>query len=150
MINWEIVERRYHGGRDARADMADLVEKGLEACWLSRGSALYLEMWPDSGRWVCYPADPPEEGQLAEQRGEFLAQVVFRFWRPAWLGIPFEAEDSEAKYRELREEALRALVEVFQESASRRVEWGGVTLYAFEFEGTEGVAVVTKDEVGRL
>lgn len=156
MNHWEIENRASYGcssaakWEGATADVAEMLEKALDECIAVHGSTLYLEMWPSSGRFICYPANPPKEGKLAERASEFLVQLEFPFWETAWLGISLNATNSELRYEQLKREALDALVEAFKECGSRRSDAGRLALYAFEFEGSEGVTVITKDDVYEL
>ena len=103
-------------------------------------TALYVEMWPDSGRFICYPAAHPVDGELAERDTDFSVQLAAAFWTAAWNCISSEAKNSSALYEQLTLRALTTLA-----SAYDGCQPSVVTLYAFEYEGTEGVTVITND-----
>lgn len=153
MIDWKITNRELSGDstaadwRKAIPNVSEMLEKALDECVSLHGSALYVEMWPDTGRFICYPANPPQGGKLSERTTEFVVQVSFPFWQDAWLSISLDATDAELRYLELKAGAVDALVKAFKKCESGRPELRQVVLFAFEFEGSEGVTVITNDEI---
>ena len=103
--------------------------------------AVYVEMWPDTGRFICYPAASPAGKELAERDTEFLVQLSVPFWADAWLGISADSANANDEYEQLKQQALKVLT-VAYDICDRRTAARNIVLYAFEFEGSEGVWVI--------
>jgi hypothetical protein len=145
-MNWEIIKRQSWGSSSATdwedliPDLSATLQAVLDECVASGRTVLYVEMWPDTGRFICYPAAHPVEGALAERETEFFVQLSAPFWVIAWDRISSGSGDTNSAYEQLNQKALAAIT-----SAYDACQTHDITLYAFEYEGTEGIAVITKE-----
>lgn len=144
-MNWEVSQKANYGHSSATdwsgliPDLAAALQATLDECVVSGRTALYVEMWSDTGRFICYPAVPPVAGELADRDTEFLVQLAVPFWAEAWSRVSFNSADSALAYEELEGHALTALTAAFEVCQD-----SGIVLYAFEYEGSERIAVITK------
>ena len=149
MISWSNTGQEHWGNSNvtdwngAILDLQEMLDKLFTECITSKANSAYIEMWPDSGRFICYPADSPSDGVLAERETKFLVQLRFAFWRERWEVIASDESTSDDDYQHLRTRAIAALREalVLSVGASKlKVNSPGFFIYVFEYEGTEGVA----------
>jgi hypothetical protein len=149
MINWEENNQELYGTSSAQdweetiEDVAEMLTKAIDGCITDRFTILYVEMWPSSGRFICYPATHPTAGALAERTSEHLIQLELSFWEDAWHDVPLNANDAIDRYENLKHCALGVLSEGYSLYYASHPQKPRVTIYTFEFEGTEGVTVIS-------
>jgi hypothetical protein len=122
-------------------DLALALQTAFNECVALDRAAVYVEMWPDTGRFICYPAAAPAGDKLAERDTGFLVQLHVPFWAEAWIGISADSPDANDNYEQLTQQALQALTRAYnicEHQAAART----IVLYAFEFEGSEGVWII--------
>jgi hypothetical protein len=129
---------------DLVPDLASALQSAFDECVALDRVTVYVEMWPDTGRFICYPIITPEGGELAERDTEFLVQLSVPFWAEAWHSISADSVSANDDYEQLTKRALKCLTDAYN-ICGHRTAAANIVLHTFEFEGSEGVWTIAND-----
>lgn len=95
-------------------------------------TSVYLEMWPDSGWFIAYAAEPALNGLLAERAHDEIFKARFPFWASRWHAA-MESSDPAEHSEIIRAGAIATIMEVISSVASL----SSILFHVFEFDGSE-------------